>query len=263
MVNFYEWLGIAPNASPMDIEKAIRLLRQRGDVDEKTLTQARNCLLDPKMRKVYDNKLGIKAGSRARTRSALKADTPFWIPVMVIVAIIGASMVGMYFARQDANEKKQEYQQSQSQQNANEQERLADGTANQAQITKRVAAWHGSKMAVPNVEGQQHMLTSQQLRSPFSVYKEMKLVLALPEEGQAHLVMFADSPFVCEGECRVQLDFGGGMTYALPAQADGAFLVAAISNSVVDGFRQAGQVTVVLPDQDHSQFVFDFPALVP
>ena len=95
MIDFYEILGIPTNATSMDIEKAIRLARQRGDVDEKILSQARNYLIDPKMRKVYDKKMGINAASRARPRSALKSDPPFWIPVLVIVIILALGMVGL------------------------------------------------------------------------------------------------------------------------------------------------------------------------
>ena len=98
MIDFYEVLDIPTNATSMDIEKAIRLARQRGDVDEKILSQARNYLIDPKMRKVYDKKMGINASTRARSRSALKSDTPFWIPVMVIVAILGLGIVGLQWA---------------------------------------------------------------------------------------------------------------------------------------------------------------------
>ena len=56
MIDFYEILGIPTNATSMDIEKAIRLARQRGDVDEKILSQARNYLIDPKMRKSMTRK---------------------------------------------------------------------------------------------------------------------------------------------------------------------------------------------------------------
>ena len=162
MIDFYEALGIPTNATSMDIEKAIRLARQRGDVDEKILSQARNYLIDPKMRKVYDKKMGINAASRARPRSALKSDTPFWIPVLVIVIILVLGMVGMFYLRKDANEKRVEAEIRQSQEQTKQRERMTDGGNDGADVQARVNDWHQSQIIVTHDEahGAEYMLTT-------------------------------------------------------------------------------------------------------
>ena len=263
MIDFYEILGIPTNATSMDIEKAIRLARQRGDVDEKILSQARNYLIDPKMRKVYDKKMGINAASRARPRSALKSDTPFWIPVLVIVIILVLGMVGMFYLRKDANEKRVEAEIRQSQEQTKQRERMTDGGNDGADVQARVNDWHQSQINVTHDEahGAEYMLTTKKRLSESSVFKEMKLVLFLPQGDQAQLVMYADEPVSCSGECRIQLVFDADNRYSLPAQAGNQYWITPISDSAVDAFRQDGTVSVTLPDTDHSQFQFTYKGL--
>lgn len=245
MIDFYEVLDIPTNASSMDIEKAIRLARQRGDVDEKILSQARNYLIDPKMRKVYDKKMGINASTRARSRSALKSDTPFWIPVMVIVAILGLGIVGLQWVRKDAQTKNDEAAARQVQQRAKQQERMVDGGGNGADVEARVKDWHSSQINVDHddAHGAEHMLTTKKLLSESSAFKEMKLVLFLPQGEQAQLVFDVDN------------------RYSLPAQAGNHYWITPISDSAVNMFRQDGSVKVVLPDADNSQFEFSYKGL--
>ena len=263
MIDFYEALGIPTNATSMDIEKAIRLARQRGDVDEKILSQARNYLIDPKMRKVYDKKMGINAASRARPRSALKSDTPFWIPVLVIVIILVLGMVGMFYLRKDANEKHAEAEIRQSQEQTKQRERMADGGNDGPDVQARVNDWYQSKINVAHDEahGSEYMLTTKKRLSESSVFKEMKLVLFLPQGEQAQLVMYADGPVSCSGECRIQLVFDADNRYSLPAQAGNQYWITPISDSAVNAFRQDGTVSVTLPDSDHSQFQFTYQGL--
>ena len=263
MIDFYEALGIPTNATSMDIEKAIRLARQRGDVDEKILSQARNYLIDPKMRKVYDKKMGINAASRARPRSALKSDTPFWIPVLVIVIILVLGMVGMFYLRKDANEKRAEAEIRQSQEQTKQRERMADGGNDGPDVQALVNDWYQSKINVAHDEahGSEYMITTKKRLSESSVFKEMKLVLFLPQGEQAQLVMYADAPVSCSGECRIQLVFDADNRYSLPAQAGNHYWITPISDSAVNMFRQDGSVTVVLPDADNSQFEFSYKGL--
>ena len=263
MIDFYEVLDIPTNATSMDIEKAIRLARQRGDVDEKILSQARNYLIDPKMRKVYNKKMGIKASTRARSRSALKSDTPFWIPVMIIVAILGMGIVGLQWVRKDAQTKNDEAAARQVEQRAKQQERMVDGGGNGADVEARVKDWHQSQINVAHDEahGAEHMLTTKKLLSESSAFKEMKLVLFLPQGEQAQLVMYADAPVSCSGECRIQLVFDADNRYSLPAQAGNHYWITPISDSAVNMFRQDGSVKVVLPDADNSQFEFSYKGL--
>ena len=263
MIDFYEALGIPTNATSMDIEKAIRLARQRGDVDEKILSQARNYLIDPKMRKVYDKKMGINAASRARPRSALKSDTPFWIPVLVIVIILVLGMVGMFYLRKDANEKRAEAEIRQSQEQTKQRERMADGGNDGPDVQALVNDWYQSKINVAHDEahGSEYMLTTKKRLSESSVFKEMKLVLFLPQGEQAQLVMYADGPVSCSGECRIQLVFDADNRYSLPAQAGNQYWITPISDSAVNAFRQDGTVSVTLPDSDHSQFQFTYQGL--
>ena len=263
MIDFYEALGIPTNATSMDIEKAIRLARQRGDVDEKILSQARNYLIDPKMRKVYDKKMGITAASRARPRSALKSDTPFWIPVLVIVIILVLGMVGMFYLRKDANEKRAEAEIRQSQEQTKQRERMADGGNDGPDVQALVNDWYQSKINVTHDEahGSEYMLTTKKRLSESSVFKEMKLVLFLPQGEQAQLVMYADGPVSCSGECRIQLVFDADNRYSLPAQAGNQYWITPISDSAVNAFRQDGTVSVTLPDTDHSQFQFTYKGL--
>ena len=263
MLDFYEVLGVPTNATSMDIEKAIRLARQRGDVDEKILSQARNFLIDPKMRKEYDKKMGINAATRARARSALKSDTPFWIPVLIIVAILGAGMVGLQWVRKDAQAKNEEAQIRHAQQQAKAQERMADGSSNDADVQVRVKDWHQSSISVDNEEahGPEYMLTSKKLLSDSSMFKEMKLVVFLPQGEQAQLVMYADGPVSCSGECRIQLAFDVDNRYSLPAKASDNYWMTPLSDSAVNAFRNDGVVKVTLPDQDHSQFEFSYKGL--
>ena len=263
MIDFYEALGIPTNATSMDIEKAIPLARQRGDVDEKILSQARNYLIDPKMRKVYDKKMGINAASRARPRSALKSDTPFWIPVLVIAIILVLGMVGMFYLRKDANEKRAEAEIRQSQEQTKQRERMADGGNDGPDVQALVNDWYQSKINVAHDEahGSEYMLTTKKRLSESSVFKEMKLVLFLPQGEQAQLVMYADGPVSCSGECRIQLVFDADNRYSLPAQAGNQYWITPISDSAVNAFRQDGTVSVTLPDTDHSQFQFTYKGL--
>ena len=263
MIDFYEALGIPTNATSMDIEKAIRLARQRGDVDEKILSQARNYLIDPKMRKVYDKKMGINAVSRARPRTSLKSDTPFWIPVLVIVIILVLGMVGMFYLRKDANEKRAEAEIRQSQEQTKQRERMADGGNDGPDVQALVNDWYQSKINVAHDEahGSEYMLTTKKRLSESSVFKEMKLVLFLPQGEQAQLVMYADGPVSCSGECRIQLVFDADNRYSLPAQAGNQYWITPISDSAVNAFRQDGTVSVTLPDSDHSQFQFTYQGL--
>lgn len=263
MLDFYEVLGIPTNASSMDIEKAIRLARQRGDVDDKILNQARNYLIDPKMRKVYDKKMGINAATRARARSALKSDTPFWIPVAIIVAILALGVVGLQWVRKDAQTKNEEAQVRQAQQQAKARERMMDGNSDGADVQERLKDWHQSSIDVDSDEahGSEYMLTSKKLLSESSVFKEMKLVLFLPQGEQAQLVMYADGPVSCSGECRIQLAFDVDNRYSLPAKATGNYWITPLSDSAINAFGKDGVVQVTLPDQDHSQFEFSYKGL--
>lgn len=256
MVNFYELLDIPTNATAMEIEKAVRLARQRGDVEEKLLQQARNCLIDANMRKVYDKKMGIKAA--ARVRSGLKSDTPFWIPVFVIASIMIVSAGGMYWARKDARDKRQEANFAQEQA-IRAKEDAANGDTG-PNVKERVMGWLQTAFKI-DAKGPQFMLSSKQLNSSFSVFKEMKLLLVLPEGEQPTLVMFADQPFQCQEECRVKLSFNEYTQFALPSKANGNILEAAASESLVSEFRRDGKVLVTMPDKDNSQFIFEYKAL--
>ena len=207
--------------------------------------------------------MGINAASRARPRSALKSDTPFWIPVLVIVIILVLGMVGMFYLRKDANEKRVEAEIRQSQEQTKQRERMTDGGNDGADVQARVNDWHQSQINVTHDEahGAEYMLTTKKRLSESSVFKEMKLVLFLPQGDQAQLVMYADEPVSCSGECRIQLVFDADNRYSLPAQAGNQYWITPISDSAVNAFRQDGTVNVTLPDTDHSQFQFTYKGL--
>lgn len=258
MQNFYEVLGIQSNATSMDVERAIRLARQRGDVEEAVLTQARNCLIDPKMRKIYNHKMGIKVAARVRDGSGLKSSMPFWIPVTVLVVLLLGGLGGLHFARQDTAEKKQEAKER-AHMAQMQQAEAQEGIVRSAQ--PKAGVWESSHLMYAPTP--QYMQASTQLQNEFSMFKQAKLVLSVPEGESAQLLVVLDQNIFCQNDCRIQLVFDEYNRFALPSQAQGNYLAAAMSDSVLSSFERDGKVTVILPDQDQSTFVFEYKALKP
>ena len=64
MVNLYEILNIPENANVIAIQRAIRLARDRQDIDERHLKLAENYLLDDKRRAQYNKQIGVKTHVR-------------------------------------------------------------------------------------------------------------------------------------------------------------------------------------------------------
>ena len=60
MVNLYEILNIPENANVIAIQRAIRLARDRQDIEERHLKLAENYLLDDKRRAQYNKQIGVK-----------------------------------------------------------------------------------------------------------------------------------------------------------------------------------------------------------
>ncbi|AUZ04460.2 MULTISPECIES: hypothetical protein [Vitreoscilla] len=74
MVNLYELLDIPENADRLTIERAIRLARSQGNVEERYLQLASNYLLHDKRRAQYNQKMGIKARTREKNRLSVGTD---------------------------------------------------------------------------------------------------------------------------------------------------------------------------------------------
>ena len=64
MVNLYEILNIPENANVIAIQRAIRLARDRQDIEERYLKLAENYLLDDKRRAQYNKQIGVKTHVR-------------------------------------------------------------------------------------------------------------------------------------------------------------------------------------------------------
>lgn len=87
MVNLYELLGINEDANEIAIQRAIRLARDRQDVDERHLKLAENYLLDPKRRAQYNKQMGIKTHAR-RNNLAVGTDWRYVIGAFTLAAVL-------------------------------------------------------------------------------------------------------------------------------------------------------------------------------
>lgn len=120
MVNLYELLGIPENADRLSIERAIRLARSQGNVEERYLQLASNYLLDDKRRAQYHQKMGIKVRPRQKGQLAVGTDWRYvggGVAVVLSLFIpLGYVMLGQQKAaeqvHQDANSEYQKAQES-------------------------------------------------------------------------------------------------------------------------------------------------------
>ena len=80
MANYYDYIGARPDATREEIEKAITLtevrLKQTGAINspqaEINLRNARETLLDPEVRKAYNEKLGLTSTIRAERKAVVE-----------------------------------------------------------------------------------------------------------------------------------------------------------------------------------------------
>lgn len=109
MVNLYEVLNIPENADRLSIERAIRLARNRGDVDERILQLASNYLLDDKRRAQYHKHMGIKIKPQERSSLAVGTDWRYVGGGIALALILFLPLLFVMFGQQKATE--QLYQQ--------------------------------------------------------------------------------------------------------------------------------------------------------
>ena len=108
MVNLYEILNIPEDAHEIAIQRAIRLARDRQDIDERHLKLAENYLLDAKRRAQYNKQIGVKTHAR---RNGLSVGTD-WRYVgggITLVLVLFIPLLFVMFGQQKATE--QLYQQ--------------------------------------------------------------------------------------------------------------------------------------------------------
>jgi hypothetical protein len=80
MANYYDYIGVRPDATREEIEKAIALtevrLKQTGAINspqaEINLRNTRETLLDPELRKAYNEKLGLTSAIRAERKAVVE-----------------------------------------------------------------------------------------------------------------------------------------------------------------------------------------------
>jgi hypothetical protein len=80
MANYYDYIGVKPDATREEIEKALALtevrLKQTGAINspqaEINLRNTRETLLDPELRKAYNKKLGLTSAIRAENKAAVE-----------------------------------------------------------------------------------------------------------------------------------------------------------------------------------------------
>ena len=113
MVNLYEILNIPEDAHEIAIQRAIRLARDRQDIEERHLKLAENYLLDAKRRAQYNKQIGVKTHAR---RNGLSVGTDWryvgggitlvlvlFIPLLFVM--FGQQKDGEYKEAQEAMEK--------------------------------------------------------------------------------------------------------------------------------------------------------------
>ena len=108
MVNLYEILNIPEDAHEIAIQRAIRLARDRQDIEERHLKLAENYLLDAKRRAQYNKQIGVKTHAR---RNGLSVGTD-WRYVgggITLVLVLFIPLLFVMFGQQKATE--QLYQQ--------------------------------------------------------------------------------------------------------------------------------------------------------
>ena len=111
MVNLYEILNIPEDAHEIAIQRAIRLARDRQDIEERYLKLAENYLLDAKRRAQYNKQIGVKTHAR---RNGLSVGTD-WRYVgggITLVLVLFIPLLFVMFGQQKATE--QLYQQKDS-----------------------------------------------------------------------------------------------------------------------------------------------------
>ena len=103
MVNLYEILNIPEDAHEIAIQRAIRLARDRQDIDERHLKLAENYLLDAKRRAQYNKQIGVKTHAR---RNGLSVGTD-WRYVgggITLVLVLFIPLLFVMFGQQKATE---------------------------------------------------------------------------------------------------------------------------------------------------------------
>ncbi|UOO88529.1 hypothetical protein LVJ82_13785 [Vitreoscilla massiliensis] len=87
MVNLYDILNIPEDANVIAIQRAIRLARDRQDIEERYLKLAENYLLDDKRRAQYNKQMGIKMHAR-RNGLSVGSDKRYLAGGIMLVAVL-------------------------------------------------------------------------------------------------------------------------------------------------------------------------------
>ncbi len=94
MMNFYQLLGIEPEADPVQIQRAIVAAEKTGQIDPNLLNAARNYLLNPQRREQYHKKLGIRPKGRVSAGDGFSG----WIGWLALVLLLaGIMLIPTYF----------------------------------------------------------------------------------------------------------------------------------------------------------------------
>ena len=108
MVNLYEILNIPENANVIAIQRAIRLARDRQDIEERYLKLAENYLLDDKRRAQYNKQIGVKTHA-GRNGLSVGTDWRYVGGGIALVLVLFIPLMFVMFGQQKATE--QLYQQ--------------------------------------------------------------------------------------------------------------------------------------------------------
>ena len=116
MVNLYGILKIPENADRLTIERAIRLARTQGEIDERYLQLASNYLLDEKRRAQYHKQMGMKVRPRERASLSVSTDWRYVGGGIALVLVLFVPLLYVMLGQQKATEKLYQQQDSQYQQ---------------------------------------------------------------------------------------------------------------------------------------------------
>lgn len=117
MVNLYDILNIPEDANAIAIQRAIRLARDRQDIEERYLKLAENYLLDDKRRAQYNKQIGVKTHAR-RNGLSVGTDWRYVAGGITLVAVLVVPWMIIMVGQQKATEglyqqKDSEYKQAQ------------------------------------------------------------------------------------------------------------------------------------------------------
>lgn len=121
MVNLYDLLNLPEDANVIAIQRAIRLARDRQDIEERYLKLAENYLLDDKRRAQYNKQMGIKTHGQ-RNGLGVGTDWRYAIAGVTLVLVLFIPLVFVMVGQQKATEqlyqqKDSEYKQAQESMN--------------------------------------------------------------------------------------------------------------------------------------------------